>query len=478
MSYLNGTLPCTATISGIKRVAAVCFAVAILTPFLRAQQASQDGQTSGSASQATVSNPQSPAPEQMAPDTHSLAGAFLYTLGSVPEGHNYLQSAFSIGEMGVTNAGYITNGKQSFTTATVPEASFDLVSKSRRNAFSAGYLGGGYIFNNDPGLSSSFHSAYASDQILFKRLTLVFTDSFSYLPQSAFGFGSFGGLGGIGSFGGGLAGINPTFMPNQSILTSQTGSYNNTALVQAQYALSARTAVTVVGSYGIMHAAHRRTGFLSGNMAGGSASVEHSLTPRDTVGVSYQYNNFRYSGLSAAFNSNAINFNYGRKITGRLALQLAGGPEMIRSRFAGVNYTETVAAGFGHLGYARGRDQFGVSGGRFSSIGSGVLAGAVTEEVDGTWTRQVTRRLSSSVDSGVARNSALVGATNPYHYTYWFGGASLDWRLSRYVGLYVSYQYQRQVTNAGLCTTEVCAGALARQFVGVGLTFTPRPFGL
>lgn len=478
MSYPNDARQNALARSGITRVVTVCAAVLILTPLLCAQDSSQNGQTAGSTAQTTVSNPQSSQPEQMVPDTHPLAGAFLYTLGSISEHHNYLQTVFSIGEMGVTNAGYVANGKQSFVTATVPEASFQLVTQSRRNSFSAGYLGGGYIYNNSPGLSSSFHSAFLSDQILFKRLTLGLTDSFSYLPESAFGFGGFGGLGGIGSFGGGMAGINPTFMPNQSVLISQAGMFNNTALLQAQYALSARTSVTVVGSYGILHAAHRETGFFSGNMAGGSASVEHSLTARDTVGVSYQYNSFRFSGVSNSFDSNAINFNYGRKITGRLALQLSGGPELIRNRIAGVNYTETTAAGFGNLSYARGRNQFSVSGGRFASIGSGVFAGAVTEEAGGGWTRQMTRKLSSSVTSGLARNSVLAGAPTARRYTYWYGGAGLNWVLSRYVGFYVNYQYQRQVANAGPCTTEVCAGALARQVVGIGFTFTPRPFGL
>lgn len=478
MSYPNEAHQSTAARPGIVRVAMVCAALFILAPYLRAQETSQGAQTTGSAAQATVSNPGTPQPALTVPDTHPLAGAFLYTLGSIPERHNYLQSGFSIGEMGVTNAGYIPGARQSFTTATVPEATFQLISRSRRNAFSAGYLGGGYIYNNNPGLSSSFHSAYASDQIAFRRVKLGITDFFSYLPESPFGFGSFGGLGGLGAFQGGLAGINPTFMPNQSILTSQVGTYNNTALVELQYAASARTSVTAVGSYGILHATRKLSGFFSGDMVGGSASVSHSLTPRDSVGVSYQYNTFRYSGFSDTFDSNSINFDYGRKITGRLALQLSAGPELIRNRVAGINHTETVAAGFGDLTYARSRDRFSVSGGRFASTGSGIFQGADTAEVDGGWTRQITRRVSSSLTSGVARNSALVGAVNSFHYTYWFGGLSLNWALSRYVGFYVNYEYQQQLTNAGPCTTTVCAGALARQIVGVGFTFTPRPFGL
>ncbi|MGH9398245.1 MAG: hypothetical protein ACRD18_15510 [Terriglobia bacterium] len=465
--------------------------LSILVPAIWAQDSSQTGQSApaGTPSQ-TVANPasaQSNSGSQIQPDTHPLAGAYLFTLGSLAEGHNYLQPEFSIGEMAATNPGYVPNAKQQLTTATVPEGSLLLVSNSRRNSFSAGYLGGGYIYNNAPGLSAAFQSASVSDGIQFRRMSLGISDSFSYLPESAFGFGSFGGLGGLGSgsfgsfgsFGGGLGQINPSYMPSQSILTGQVGSYTNTALVQAQYALSARTSLTAVGSYGIFQARQHQSGFLSGNMIGGSASIGRALTPRDTIGVSYQYGTFHYSGLAESFNSNSVNFNYGRKITGRLALQLSGGPEFIHTRIGSLNHAETLASAFGDLTYARGRNRFGVSGGRYASTGSGILAGADTEEVTGSWSRQLARKLSSQVSAGLARNSALVGGPSAgSHYEYWYGGASLNWALGRYISLYANYDYQRQVTNAGPCTTAVCAGNIARQLFGIGFIFTPRPIGL
>lgn len=470
-------------------VAALCIAFALGAPRIQAQaqspsqpqpqvQGNTQGQQSPNGASQTVANPPAPAQPQLNPDTNPLAGAFLYTLGSIPERHNFLQTAFSIGEMGVTNADYVSNGAQSFTTATVPEASLDLVSRSQRNSFSAGYLGGGYIYNSNLGSSSSFHSADVSDEILFRRLTLSFSDSFSYLPESAFGFGSFGGLGGVGSFGGGMAGINPTYMPNQSILTSLVGTFSNTALVQAEYALSARTSFTAVGNYGILHSLHRVTGFFSGNMAGGSAGIQHALTPRDDIGVSYQYNTFRYTALNNMFSSNSVDFDYGRKITGELALQLSGGPELIRNRIQGIIHSQVVGAGFGNLDYSRGRNRFDLSGGRFASSGSGIFQGADTEELSGSWSRQIARRISSSVNGGVSHNTALIGAITAFHYTYGYGGVVLNWALSRYVALYVNYQYERQIANVGACSTQVCAGRLARQIVGVGLTFKPRPFGL
>src|SRR5581483_8116210 len=65
----------------------------------------------------SVNNPENEqnAGAQMQPDTHPLAGAFLFTLGSEIEGRSYFQPEFSVSELGQTNAHYIPNAKQSLS---------------------------------------------------------------------------------------------------------------------------------------------------------------------------------------------------------------------------------------------------------------------------------------------------------------------------------------------------------------------------
>ncbi|MDE3179620.1 MAG: hypothetical protein KGM47_08165 [Acidobacteriota bacterium] len=460
-----------------------------LAPLAWSQNSSQGTQPSsstGAGPSQTITNPSttpSNSSSQLQPDTHPLGGAFMLTLGSLAEGRSYLQPEFSLGEMADTNAAYIPNGKQRLVTATVPEASLVLFLNRRRNSFSAGFLGGGYVYNNAPGLSSYFQSTSVSDSVQFRRFSLGLSDVMTYLPNSGFGFGSFGGLGGLGlgsfgSFGGGLGQINPSYTPNQSILTTSIGTFNNTTLVQAQYALSARTSFTAVGSYGILRTRRQESGFFNGTMIGGSGSLGHSLTARDTAGVSYQYGAFRYAGQSVSFNSHSVDFDYGRRITGRTALQLSAGPEYIIDRIGNVSRSEVLASGFGNLTYSRGRDTFTAAGGRYATSGSGILTGADTVTGSGGWTRQLSRRLESSLSGGVSRNSELVAGGSENHYEYWFSGATLTWALGRYISMYANYSYQRQITNAAPCTNAVCAGNLARQIFGIGFIFTPRPFGL
>ncbi|HEV2501237.1 MAG TPA: hypothetical protein VGY31_16820 [Terriglobia bacterium] len=463
----------------------------LLVLFLAASSAWPQDQDSGqSAPTASVPNPGAgESTPQVQPDTHPLAGAYLYTLGTAFEGHNYFQPQFSIGEDVTNNASFGTNPQGQWVWTTLPETSLSLVDASRRNQFSVNYIGGGYIFDNSrlSHLNGVFQSFGLTDSVQFRRATLSVTDVFSYLPEAAFGFGGIGGLGGIGGIGsslfsaGGFGQINPVLTPNQSILTTSQNSINNTALLQVDYALTPRTSVTAFGSYGTLQAGSHATGFLNENDVMGSGGLQHALTPRDTIGVSYYYSTFHYVGVPDAFNANAINFEYGRKITSRLALQLYGGPEFISDHTGTFHQNSVLTSGFGSLTYAAGRNTFGLSGGRYASGGSGVLAGSDTEMINGSWARQLTRKWFTSINGGIARNSELAvqsGAPS-LHYNYGFANISLTRSLGRYVSFYLDYSFQRQLTNSGPCTTSsFCAASLSRQTIGAGFIFTPRPIGL
>lgn len=444
--------------------------------------------TAQSAPAASVPNPGTGESPQAQPDTHPLAGAYLYTLGSPFEGHNYLQPELSIGEQGTNNANYGGNTQGGFVLTTVPEGSLELVDASRRNQFSLTYMGGGYIFDNPrySHLNGAFQTVGISDTIQFRRATVRLTDVFSYLPEAAFGFGSIGGIGGLGGLGsslfssGGLGMINPTLVPNQSILTTSENSINNAALLEVDYELTPRTSVTAFGSYGTLQAGSRGTGFLNENDVMGSVGLQYALTPRDTIGVAYDYSTFHYVGLPDYFNANSINVEYGRKITSRLALQLYGGPELIQDHMGAFSQNSVLASGFGNLTYAAGRNTFAIMGGRYASGGSGVITGSDTETLSGSWTRQLTRKWSSDVNGGISRNSVLAtpGGGASSHYDYGFGSITLTRLLGRYMSLYLEYSYQRQITNAGPCTSSFCAANVARESFGAGLIFTPRPIGL
>ncbi|MGH9325819.1 MAG: hypothetical protein ACRD2B_03915 [Terriglobia bacterium] len=451
--------------------------------------ASQSGSSSNGPVQVVSGTPTPSSASQLQPDTHPLSGAYLFTLGSLFEGRSYFEPVFSLSEVGQTHAeNFLPGTTNSLELATMPVADLSVLHVSRSNDLYARYLGGGIIYDNAPSATTSFHMINLGDSVQFRRLSLSFSDMFSYLPNASYGFGGFGlpaGTG-IGSFGGlgfsgGFGQINPMFTSSQSILTNEYSAINNTALAQAAYAATARTSVTFAGVYGTLQGGSHRSGFITGNTAYGMAGISHSLTARDAIGVNFTYGTFHYAGRPESFNVKMVEFSYGRKITGRLGLQLYGGPELLTYNIPNLQSQSRVyGTGSAAVNYQRGRNTFSIYGGRYSTGGSGLLAGAETTTISGSWSRRVTRRWSTSLYGGYARNSGIGSVANVggYHYSYWFGNFVLNHPLSRYVGFYVEYEYEHETSTAGACTTSVCAVTTPRQLFGVGFTFTPRPIGL
>lgn len=477
---------------------AILFVLALAAAPCRSQEAPQQPNAGGAATTPgapvqTVTGTGTPPPApQVQPDTHPLGGVYLFSLGSAIEEHSYFQPEFSIFQGVETNATqFIPGSGQGTLASTLPTVELSLRHLTRTNTLSAAYLGGGIIYDNAPAYSSSFHMVQLADSIQFRRWGVNVADMFNYLPSASYGFGGMGIPGGIGSgfesgfgFAGGLGGlgqINPAFTATQSILTSQFGAYNNTAMGEVGYSASPRTSITFSGVYGTLQAGKQGQGFISSNQAFGVVGVNRALTARDTISVDYTYGRFGYVGLPESFNTQMIELAYGRKLTGRLSLQVYGGPELLTYRTTGAgSLSRTYLTATGALSYSRGRNVFSFYGGRYATAGSGVLAGAVTTMVDVNWSRQVTRRWSLSVYGGNSRNTGLAGSGElaSRSYNYWFANAVLTHAISRTMSLFISSEYERQTAGQPGCRGEFCATGLAREMFGAGITFTPRPIGL
>jgi len=94
--------------------------------------------------------------------------------------------------------------------------------------------------------------------------------------------------------------------------------------------------------------------------------------------VVYHYSNYRYLGDPQAFSDHSVQLAYGRKLTGRLGLQLFGGPEITVFRVPLGNETQRVggAGGVG-IAYAFSQGDLGLSYSHGVSGGSGLLVDRV-----------------------------------------------------------------------------------------------------
>jgi hypothetical protein len=441
---------------------------------------------------------ESAAPQEE-PDTNPLSGGFLSTVGSPLEVHSYLQPELEIGEEAFSNPGYTANNAGGhFKAITVPMGGLSLDLLGRRNEFGAQYLGGGFIDDSNSSLDSQFHEVSLVDRLEFRRGLITVADSFSYTPETNFGFGGAGVLGGFGTglFSGlgssqGLGQINPSIGTNESILTTGYGATGNTAVVEGAYLLSPRTSIVGMGAYGTLQFSGS-SALLDGNHADGLVGLDHRLSPKDTIGVSYMYGTFHYTGSPIFFDSQRADFRYGRKITGRLGFQVYGGPEFVNYHpTSGSSVNKTYLSGTANLSYLWYRNTLGLYVGRFSSGGSGVVPGAETTTLSGSWGRELTRTWTGALYGGYSRNSGFSLAETPINsttlptttgrnatYNYWFGSLTLIHPLTRHTRLHIGYEYQGSTSNTGPCTKQPCTGNLTNQVLGVGITFTPGPFQL
>jgi hypothetical protein len=290
------------------------------------------------------------------------------------------------------------------------------------------------------------------------------------LPQTSFGF--------IGSGVSGI-GLNPQFLVNQTILTGNTTEITNNVLGEVDYLMSPRSSISMSGSFDILHF----TGFgTDSHDERAQIGFNHQLGKRDTLGLSYAANLTQYSDKAIpGFITHSFNLSYGHRITGRLALQLSGGPQLINGNDfvpgTGLGVSWNAQAG---LVYHTARSSFGLTYWRYSNAGEGVFNGASTQAVSGSITHQLARTLTASINGGYARNTNLInliGLAPEEVINTEYGGVQVSHPLGHTASIYFNYMIQNQSGNVPiLCSGAVCTGDALRHVFGAGFSWTPRPF--
>lgn len=418
-----------------------------------------------------------PSPETMKPDTRPLSGAEGISLGSLVGERSYLQPGFLVAQSADSNAQFQFGSQSGFLTATALAGRLTLEHVGKRNQFSAAYQGGGIIYENDTQLNSTFHLAAFSDSISFRRATLTLSDRGSYLPGLGLGVFGFGGGLGIGNVGN-MSTLNPAFVPGRNILSGATG-YQNVALAQLEYRPGPRSAVTVAGAFQTLSSTQE--GFVSSNGLIFQAGYDRSLTARDTVAVYYSASFFRYSGVAENVDGHFVAFSYGRRVTGRLALQLYGGPEFFTVTVPGQSETKTLGSGGGSLTYRWPKTEAGISYWKGISAGSGVLTGAQTDSVTATLTRPLSRAWSGGLTGSYNVNSGVRtpnSQTAKQTYNYWLGTAHLTRSVGRYADLSFFYSFQNQHSNQTFSSGGGNGHSFARHLFGAAFNFDYRTKGL
>jgi hypothetical protein len=422
--------------------------------------------------------------QQMIPDTRTLAGAQELTLGMSASGHNFILPSFSIVTQAGTNPFATGAGAASHPgtlSTSYLSGRLGLNRTSERSEFLLDYVAGGN-FSNDPLQGNSLIQGLESSETLrWGRWSLLLADQFNYLANSPFGFGGLGGLQnlgvGLGNGVGSSPGISSSFAPGQSIYINGTPRINNTGLGQTTYSLSHRSSLTFVGSYGVLD--FMNSPLPNSNVASFQGGYDYLLSRQNAISVFYRFDDFSFSNQVQGIRAHSIQAAFARRITGRLSLQIGGGPS-VQTYQQPVSGSGTVARPtvFTALKYQLRYTGFGLNYTHGLTNGSGILPGAETDSFSGMITRTFGRNWDFSIDAGYSRNQAIqqtLAATVGASPRTWFTTTRIGRRFVGYGAFFAAYNASGQSSLSALCTLPVCGINSFTSTVSVGYTWGLRP---
>jgi hypothetical protein len=386
----------------------------------------------------------------------------------------------------------------------------------------ADYMGGiGYYDIAGQGLKS-LQQGDIDQKISWRRGELSLRDSFSYLPEGNFGgaYGSEGSQGiaslgntAFGQFWGG-AGLGTLGLDPRLV---------NIALADVSENLTPKSAVTAAGGYALTHFYGNSDPGVPFPMIGtsqysGQLGYDRILTSHTQIALVYGYQGFDFSIFGESFHSHVIQLMYGHRISGRMDLLIAAGPQYtligspctIADALEGnphctldtttLGVTGTIpdqrwgVAGQFRLRYKFPRTNFDLWYQRFETSGSGIFFGAQTDLARLSAERTLTRVWDAFADMGYARNSRLEALTpaesstcggsgqpicpgaNGNIYSYAFAGGGLHRAIGHSWHAFASYQFNELWFDHSYCGgSGVCARISNRSVFTLGLDWTPRP---
>jgi hypothetical protein len=489
------------------------FLALVLAPAAWAQQDSSSSPPQSGSAPATSGAPPAATGPTAGPDIENppLSGLDQPTSEPAFGGRSYLVPGIQLSES--VNA--TSSGLNSRTSGVDESArglgSLDLQKIWKRYQIGLDYIAGGTVYQghiHQAHLGNAYqtHTLAMDHRLLWRTGQLAFRDSFSYLPEGSFGFGSYGGAGGFGSAlgGGGTGGVGAGTglgggvtggIPGGTFGGGTIGSIgiqpriNNLSVVDVTQSFSPRSTVVAAIAYDytdFLKNAQSSLSLINSQMSSAQIGYDYLLNRHDRVSVTYAYQDFHFpSAGSGNIVAHQWHLLYSHRISGRLNLVVGGGPQLIVFHRPLIALPDKItASGRAQLSYvANARTSTQVSYMHYTSAGSGFFAGASTDVVSGSLNRLAGRNWSFSANVGYSHNRQLqtsaLGASAAQTYNYWYGGSAIRRQLGRYFGAFVSYQYNDIRFNTSICTNVGTCGTSSTQQVGlVGIDWHPHPFRL
>ena len=382
-----------------------------------------------------------------------IAGEFNYSLTA--------SESYVTGYQGATGSGSSTNisGQAIYS------------SNSETHPLSVIYAGGYFFGNGSDVTASSFQNLGVSQILSGRRWRMGVGDTITFLPSSSlYGLSGVPGSGDIGT-----TPITTGQIPTQSILTNYGQQVTNTASASLSRDITGKTFIDGFGSYSLQRFLQQG---LNNNSVSASASLGHRFDPRTSLSVGYTYlkSSIRtpVSGLNSfSFVSDGLTASFSHAFNRKFSMQVSGGPQWLSSDAGSLVPNRTIFSTSASLSYAGQRNRASISYSRIPNIGSGVVTGALSDNLNFTLNRAINRVWTGGLTANYGRASGLATlpgqniVTNSF-----YGGVQATRRIGQNFSAFGSYSAATQSLSNQAATLNAFNGTA--QIVTVGLTYSPR----
>ncbi len=428
---------------------------------------SNNGQLAESVSVSPVQRAESST--QSEPDTHLLSSGELLGLGSLNGLRRVFDPSFEFSQSGQT--GMLLGRVLAVSSL---GGSVDVAKNWRRYNVSIVYRGAETIYQPSyVGLRYlPYHRLGISQEILLDRWTLRLRDELRYSWAAGFGGIFTGGPSQTGQSAL-LNGIQPTLVPNDTIQTGLARQLGDTVIAEADYAFSRRTTMTFMGSYNLLH--FFSPGYIGSHDIHERVGYNYALSAKNNVSLSYDHDRMSFDETNSRLQTDTAQIGFGRKVTGRLAFQVAVGPELLYLYNLGPSNRRQLSwSAFSGMAYNLRHNNYSFSYSHAASGGSGVFVGTETNTFTMVATHGFKRFWSLSLNGGYARNRNLAPVPSlANQFQNWYVGSGLNRPIGRQVQFGLNYEYSEQISGGGGCPVLSCGFPGSISQFGVTLRWHP-----
>lgn len=405
---------------------------------------------------------------------------------------SFISPALQVSESADTNGGNQIGGSDLQSVTRVLGA-LDLQQFWLKSDLFLEYLGGG-AFYGSPYSAKQVQAVGLEGVTRWRTGQVTVRDAFSYLPDGSFFIGTYGGAPGLGLASGTMGigaqgGTLPGFVGG-----GQLGSIGNiprlanTALLDVVQAVNPRSAITVAGGYSNAHfydsaecAIPQSICLINSDQVTFEGGYTHLISRRDQLGAVYGFQRFQFpENTGGDIYSHIFNVRWSHTISGRLSLIAGVGPQYTDLEQGGPASHWSVSARV-LLRYKLGRASLVAIYEKFTSAGSGFLAGANTQAARLGYRRPLGRTWEFYADLGYSNNKRLqpsaFGASNATSYNEGAARAVFRKHLGRSYDFFADYQFTAVSFNTeGDAPLPGNSGRISHRHTGmIGVEWHPRP---